>query len=345
MYGVVVERINLDGEERVRVEEFLEGFGLTLDADVEYTAAARLGEDIVGTCSFAGKVLKCFAVREDMQGEGISSSLVTHLTNVLFERGVYETFIFTKPQNKSIFEGLGYREVHSVEEVVLLEGGMSNVKRYVENMFKKSGLSGSKRAALVMNCNPFTLGHRYLIEMASRENDEVVVFLVEEDRSLFPFEVRFRLVKEGTQDLSNVAVIPGGSYIISSNTFPSYFLREEDERQRAYTRLDAGIFGKYIAPVFNVVRRYVGTEPFCSMTESYNKALKEVLPKYGVEVVMVERLTLEGRAISASDVRKLIRLDRWEELKGLLPETTFEFLRSQEAEPIITRIKGSDSPH
>lgn len=111
-----------------------------------------------------GKVLKCFGVRENLQGEGIAAKLITHVTNILFDRGIYETFIFTKPKNVEIFKGLGYREVHSAGDVVLLEGGRANVKAYVEKMFKNSGLGEGKRAALVMNCNPFTLGHRYVIE-------------------------------------------------------------------------------------------------------------------------------------------------------------------------------------
>lgn len=345
MYGIIIEKINLKTCERQKVEDFLSPFSLSLDSDVEYTAAARLDGEIVGTCSFAGKVLKCFAVREDMQGEGISSSLITHLTDILFERGVFETFIFTKPANRRIFEGLGYRKVHSAEGVVLLEGGMANIKKYVENMFGRSGLGSVRKAAIVMNCNPFTLGHRYLVERASRENEEVVVFIVEEDRSLFPFDVRLELVRRGTKDLKNVRVIPGGNYIISSSTFPSYFLRQEDERLMAYTRLDAGIFGKYIATAFNIAKRYVGTEPYCSMTQSYNDALRDILPRYGVEVITVDRIEADNRAVSASEVRNLIKHDNFEGLKALLPDTTLEFLKSMEARTIIEKIKGSDSPH
>jgi [citrate (pro-3S)-lyase] ligase len=345
MYGIIIEPIDLKSEDRQSVDEFLGGFDLSLDDDVEYTVAARLGEKIVGTCSFAGKVLKCFGVSEEMQGEGISASLITHLTDKLFEKGIYETFIFTKPKNKGIFEGLGYGEVHSTKDVILLEGGMANVKRYVQTMFKKSGLGDGKKAALVMNCNPFTLGHRYLIETAAQENDEVVVFIVEEERSLFPFNVRLNLVRRGTEDLKNVHVIPGGNYIISSSTFPSYFLRQDDERMRAYTRLDAGIFGKFIAPAFNIVKRYVGTEPYCQMTGSYNEALKSILPVYGVDVNLIERLEVRDKAVSASEVRNLIRTDNWEEIGKIVPDSTYEFLKSEAADTIIKKIKGSDSLH
>lgn len=345
MNDVFIEKVNLNSCERSRIEVFLKEFGLLLDSDVEYTAAAKIHDEIVGTCSYAGKVLKCFAVKEKFQGEGIAAMLITHITNRLFDKGIYETFIFTKPKNKCIFTGLGYNEVYSTNGVSLLEGGMADINKSIKVMLNKSGLGKNKKAGIVMNCNPFTLGHRYLIEKAARENDEVVVFVVEEEKSLFPFEVRMELIKEGTNDLKNVHVVPGGNYIISSNTFPSYFLRQEDERLLEYSRLDAGIFGKYIAPVFNINKRYVGTEPYCNVTNCYNDALMEVLPSFDVEINIVERIEVDGLAVSASIVRELIKSDSWEEIKKLVPYSTYSFLKSYDAKEIIKRIKESNSPH
>lgn len=344
MWGIDISRVDLKSKERDEIEAFLEKFDLSLDKDVEYTICARQNEEIVGTCSFSGRVLKCFAVREDMQGEGLSGKLITELTNVMFDRGIYETFIFTKPKNKDIFKGLGYKVVEEAEDVVLLEGGTSNVKRYVENMFKRSGLDDDEKAALVINCNPFTLGHRYLIEKAAQENDEVVVFVVEEDKSVFPFKVRLDLVKKGVSHLKNVKVIPGGYYIISSATFPSYFLKQKDKRLKAYTELDAKIFGKFIAKAFSIKKRYVGTEPYCPVTGDYNRALVEILPKFGVDVKLVERMNICDKPVSASYVRELIKKGRMEEVKKLVPETTYDFLISNEAKDIIERLRG-DFPH
>jgi [citrate (pro-3S)-lyase] ligase len=345
MNDIIIEKINLKSHERKQIEEFLKGFDLTLDNDVEYTVAAKNDDDIVGTCSYAGKVLKCFAVKEELQGEGIAAKLITHVTDILFEKGVNETFIFTKLNNKGTFMGLGYNEVYSTSGVVLLEGGMANISKYINSMFKKSSLGNGKKAGLVMNCNPFTLGHRYLIEKAAEENEEVVVFIVEEEKSLFPFRIRLELVKKGTQHLKNVHVIPGGNYIISSNTFPSYFLRQEDERLLEYIRLDAGIFGKYIAPVFNINRRYIGTEPYCGVTNSYNHALMEILPSYEVEVRLVERIAFDGAAVSASRVRELIKSEKWGEIQKMVPRSTYSFLISSEAKEIIDKIKNSLSIH
>lgn len=345
MYDMIIENVNLSTNDRLKVESFLSTFNLLLDNDVEHTIVAKYGNEIIGTCSYAGKVLKCFAVKEGFQDQGIASKLITHLTNQLFDKGTYGTFIFTEPKNITLFKGLNYREVQRVEEVVLLEGGMSNIKTYVEKMFKNSGLGSRKKAALVMNCNPFTLGHRYLIEKASRENDEVVVFIVEEERSIFPFEIRKNLVKIGTEDLKNVHVLSGGNYIISSATFPSYFLRQEDTRMNAYAKLDAEIFGRYIGPVFNIEKRYIGTEPYCRTTNQYNKALLNILPKHSIDVIEINRLNTYNTPISASEVRKLIKNESYDKIKNMVPRVTYELLKSNEARSIIEKLKRSDSPH
>ena len=345
MYNFKVEKIDLHKAERLKVEEFLFAFNLFLDKDVDHTIVIKNKDEILGTCSCAGKVLKCFAVNENYRGEGIASKLITYMTNYLFDKGIYETFVFSKPNNTCVFKGLGYREVYSTEKVVLLEGGIADIKKYVKGMLQKSGLGNGRKASIVMNCNPFTLGHRYLIERAAKDNDEVIVFVVEEDRSAFPFDIRLNLVKKGTEDLKNVHVLSGGEYIISSATFPSYFLRDEDIRFSAYMELDSGIFSEYIAPVFNIEKRYVGTEPFCKVTNNYNNKLKEVLTKNSIEVNELQRLKYEGKALSASEVRGLIKREKWKEIKKYVPKSTYEFLASDRAKEIIYKIKRSDSPH
>lgn len=345
MNELKIEIVDLKTSQRLEVEGFLSAFRLLLDKDVEYTIVVKNQNEIVGTCSCAGNIIKSFAVKEALQGEGIASKVITHITNYLFEKGVYENFILTSPKNINIFKELNYHIVHRVDQVALLEGGMANIKRYTERMLLNSGLNQDKKAALVMNCNPFTLGHRYLIETAANENEVVVVFIVEENRSLFPFNIRMELVKRGTADLANVHILPGGSYIISSNTFPSYFLRKEEDRMNAYIKLDAGIFGEYIAPQFNIKKRYVGTEPYCQVTRQYNQGLLNTLPNYGIKVVEIDRLNLADKVISASEVRRLIRTEDWDQIKEIVPRTTYEFLRSPEGIPIIDKIKRSDSPH
>ena len=192
--------------------------------------------------------------------------------------------------------------------------------------------------ALVMNCNPFTLGHRYIVETAAKENENVIIFVVEEDKSVFSFKTRFKLIKEGTKDLKNVVVIPAGEYIISSATFPNYFLKKNDDALKEYTKIDCNIFGKYFVPTFNIVKRYVGTEPHCEVTNIYNETIQEVLPKYNVEVKLINRKEVESDAISASRVRNLLKEGNFEGVKNLVPKTTLDFLLSEEGEKVISRL-------
>lgn len=338
-------RFLMDFEKHI-ADEFLKGIGLELEDDVDETLCCFEDGEVVGTCSYSKNVIKCFGIKEEYRGEGLASSLITKIQNRMFDKGIYEFFVFTLEKNVQIFNSLGFKEVAKADSVVLLEGGASDVNRYLLNMLKMSGVDANKkRAALVVNCNPFTLGHLYLIERAAQENEEVIVFVVEEDRSAFPTDIRFNLVKIGCRHLKNVTVIKGGRYIISSNTFPSYFLRKKDEKLSIYTKLDATIFGMYISKVFNIDKRYVGTEPYCDVTNEYNKTMLSILPNYGVEVCLVERLIKDGRAVSASIVRNLLKEDRISEVEKLVPQTTYDFLRTEEGKKIIENIKRRDLPH
>lgn len=342
-----ITSINLKNAKEVKeVEEFLKKFDLTLDNNIDYTIVIKDNDEIKATCSKSKNVFKCFAISDDLRGEGIANRLVTAMNNKLFEEGIYHSFVFTKPENKDIFKGIGYKEVYEVEKVVLLENGIYDINRYLDNLIQKNSINvNTKKAALVMNCNPFTKGHRYLIEKAASENEEVLVFIVEEDKSLFPFDVRFNLVKEGVKDLENVTVIPGGEYIISQATFPSYFLRHEDDVLSAYTRIDAGIFSKYYCPKLNIFARYVGEEPYCNVTNIYNHALQEKLGEVGVEVKVIKRKEYDNNAISASKVRNLIKEDGFNEVKEIVPMVTWEFLNTLEGEKIREKIKVSNSVH
>ena len=334
-----VESISLKSKyETKEVKEFLEKFNLKYE-DVDYTVVIRENDDIIATCSKKENILKCFAINENYQGLGLSNNLISKVTEQLFLEGRYHSFIFTKPENQFLFEGLGYKNIVTTDKVSLLESGNKNINSSLDTLKKQYNIDDNKEyAALVMNCNPFTLGHRYIVETAAKENENVIIFVVEEDKSVFPFSTRFRLIKEGTKDLENVTVMPAGEYVISSATFPNYFLKKNDDALKEYTKLDCNIFGKYFAPKFNIVRRYVGTEPHCEVTNTYNESMKEVLPKYNVEVKLIERKQIEDDAISASRVRRLLKEGKLEKVKNLLPTHSFEFLLSEEGEKVINEL-------
>ena len=181
---------------------------------------------------------------------------------------------------------------------------------------------GSPVGCIIAHANPFTLGHRYLIETAAKECAQVHVFVLSEDRGMFPAGTRLEMVKEGCRDLANVHVHPSGPYMVSSATFPSYFLKDKHKTGEIHCELDVKLFAEKIAPALGITRRYVGTEPNCTVTAAYNAQMKQMLPDYGIELIEVERKTLDGQPVSASRVRKLMEQNRLEEAAALLPETS-----------------------
>ena len=164
-----------------------------------------------------------------------------------------------------------------------MENNPKGIETYLEEL-RRRRRDGDRIGAIVMNCNPFTLGHQYLIEQAARNSDVVHIFLVWENRSIFPNEVRLRLLREGTSHLDNVVIHKGKDYIISNSTFPSYFLKEKSTVVKSHAMLDVKIFAEYIVPTLGINQRFVGEEPTDYVTNEYNKTMLETLPKYNVEV-------------------------------------------------------------
>lgn len=348
LWGNIEERtINLNNPRQVTaVRDFLAGFSLTFNEQVDYTVALYKENEIVATGSFAGEVLRNIAIDESLQGEGLTSAVISHLMREAGQRGIYHYFIFTKPDKAHLFSALGFKEIARTNPyAVLLEAGIGSIETYCLEMAKETAkLPPGRRAGLVVNCNPFTLGHQAVIAKAATENPGVVVLVVSEEGSLFPFDVRQRLVQEGVAGYDNVVVVPGGKYVISAATFPGYFTRG-DETVIAQTRLDATVFAQHIAPAMGITCRYVGDEPYCSVTKAYNEAIFAVLPGYNIDVLEMPRIGVNGSIVSASRVRELIRQNGWDEIRTLVPDTTYRYLRSLEAIPIIEKIKNSQSRH
>lgn len=189
-----------------------------------------------------------------------------------------------------------------------------------------------KIGCIVMNCNPFTLGHRHLVEYAANQVEEVIIFVVQEDKSVFRFEDRIRLVKQGVADLTNVTVVPSGGYIISQVTFGAYFEKGSMQEEKIDPTNDVRIFGKYIAPPLGITVRFAGEEPLDNVTRQYNEAMKKILPKYGVEFRVIPRKTYMHEPISASKVRELLEAGDMQSVHELVPKTTYDFLELHKEE-------------
>ena len=193
-----------------------------------------------------------------------------------------------------------------------------------------------------MNCNPFTLGHRALVEYAAAQVVKLYLFVVEEDKSDFPFADRIELVRRGVKDLSNVEVLPSGKFIISQTTFSGYFNKASLQDVAVDSSEDVEIFGREIAPTLGITIRFAGEEPKDNVTRQYNETMKRILPRYGVEFREIPRKTFGGDVISASSVREALKRGDFDKIKELVPETTLEYLRGRQADFKIYSIARVD---
>lgn len=178
--------------------------------------------------------------------------------------------------------------------------------------------------SIVMNCNPFTYGHRYLIEYAAKKVDSLYIFVVEEDRSFFKFKDRMQMVKQGTRDLDNVVVVPSGRWVLSYDTMPIYFEKATKQEVQVDASKDLEIFARYIAPPLGITKRFVGEEPTDKVTRQYNQQMQELLGDFDIELEIIPRKELDGVAISASNVRRYMKEGNWEAVKRLVPKTTLD---------------------
>lgn len=223
-------------------------------------------------------------------------------------------------------QGKTIRTLEPLEtDTVLLD--KSELAKYIEDL-KKYYCQGDN-GAIVMNCNPFTNGHLYLIEKAAKEVDNLYIFVVSENKSCFSFTDRIQLVKKGIQNhVNNVIVLESGKFVLSDITFPEYFTKETAmDSVLIDTSLDLRIFGKYIAPTLNIIKRFAGEEPYDAITRQYNRDMRRILPQYGIEFVCIERKQMEnGKFISASEVRQLWKDNNKEEVRKRVPESTYQYL-------------------
>ena len=195
----------------------------------------------------------------------------------------------------------------------------------------RRGTQESLNGSIVMNCNPFTLGHRYLIEYASSKVDTLYIFVVEENRSYFDFKDRIELVKKGTSDLKNVVVLPSGNFIISATTFPGYFYKNDLKDVKIDCSNDLNVFAEYIAAALNIKVRFAGQEPLDPVTNQYNEGMAEILPKNGIRFEVIPRKKDEEgtSVISASRVRKCLEEGKLDEIRQIVPPTTYDYLVSR----------------
>lgn len=343
--------------QRQRIEAFLKRNALRID-DMNYYAAMLDddGEMIAGG-GLKDDVIKCVAVDDAHKGEAIANTLVSHLISHANQEGYGCIKLFTKPKNRQLFESLSFRLLAEAPEAVLMETGIGGISNTVEALkkikeesekykeYNKECKEDSKECrentsylttspphhltttmqptgCIVMNCNPFTLGHRYLIEQAAKQVERLYVMVVREDCSIFAYTERKAMVEQGVADIENVSVIDGSDYAISRATFPTYFLKRLDDAADTQMLLDLDLFRRHIAPALGATVRFVGTEPTDQLTRRYNQLMHEALK----DVRETARLEKDGNAVSASRVRKAMEEGDMNTIRQLVPPTTLPYI-------------------
>ena len=214
------------------------------------------------------------------------------------------------------------------ERAPVVPPGLRDYVRDLEKLKAQRPPEARDVGAIVMNANPFTRGHAFLVREALRRCDFLYVFILEEDKSQFSFEARFAMARAALAEEERVAVVPGGRLIISSETLPEYF----DKDKLQHVRIDAGrdleIFATVVAPLLGIGKRFAGEEPLCRLTRQYNAAMRAILPRHGIEFVeLPRRATADGRIISASSLRRALKYGDTAQLEQLAPPTTLDYLK------------------
>lgn len=334
------------GDKLVKLKLFLEMHNLSYEESIEYTITLMNDDyEIIGTGSADRNILKCIAIDSRYQGQGLLAKIMTNLIKFTYQQGNMHLFLFTKPKNEIMFQEFGFYGIANTQEILLMENKKNGIKNYVSQLRKETkaleynvqnekGIIG----AIIANCNPFTYGHRYLMETAANQCDLLHVFIVSSDESDFSTNVRYQLAKEGVEDISNIILHKTSEYLISPATFPTYFIKEKGKVEEIRCRLDIEIFIRYIVSNLGITKRFVGTEPNCKVTGAYNEQLKKYLENYQVEVIEIQRKEESNVPISASLVRKKMAYEKWDELKILVPPSTYEYIISDKGKELAKKL-------
>lgn len=314
------------------ITSFLKDNDLSIDTTIEVFVTILRNNQLIACGGLAGNIIKCVAISQSVRGEGLALTLATELINLAYEKHREQLFIYTKTEFETLFKQCGFSTITRVPGImVLMENSATRLKRYAASLAKLRQ-DGKKIGCIIMNANPFTNGHRYLIHQAASQCDWLHLFMVKEDTSRFPYEDRLSLVLKGTEDIPRLTVHGGSEYIISRATFPCYFIKEQSVIDHCYTEIDLKIFRQYFAPALGITHRFVGTEPFCAVTARYNRDMRfwletPTLPAPPIELVEIERLRFQDTPISASLVRKLLVKKDLATIASLVPSATFQYLQ------------------
>ncbi len=324
---MVVEKLDLNLKYNInKIKTFLNKQNLKFDKVDSIYANINVYGNIIATTGRYKNILKLIAVDDEHRGENLTNELISKELEEIFLEGYNGSYIFTESKNKSIFSDFNFKVVMDTGEIILLQKGNNDIDIVLKNYEDiKNEISSFNVGTIVMNANPFTLGHKYLVDKAVEKVDKLLIFVVETDESYISFSDRLYMVKEVLKKYENIYILPSTDYIISSSTFPTYFLKDNSAVHKEYAKLDIMIFKKYFIPFFNISTRFVGEENIDESTRIYNNIMKSLLKDF-IDVEEISRKEFNGIEISASRVRELLEKGEYNHIKNLVPESIYEFL-------------------
>lgn len=317
--------------------KFLNLQDLDYDENVKFSVnIVNFENKIIATGSIDNNIIKCLAVDQEHRNEGLSAKIVTLLINHAIENGIRKLFVYTKPKNEILFKDLGFYTISKTNNILLMENEKFGFKSYLEFIYNetqifidKYNITPKKIGCIIANCNPFTNGHLYLMDSASKKCDLLHIFILSGSNKYFSENERLNLVKKGLKDYKNIIIHPAKEYILSPLTFPTYFIKDKTQTSLINCELDINIFINKVAPLLNITQRFLGTEKYDLVTNSYNQELVKALTNSNIKLTIIDRKTINNEVISASTVRKLIDLNDFEKIKNYVPNTTYDFIISK----------------
>lgn len=323
--------------QRRQIETFLQANGLRYD-DVDYYAALvdESSDEMIAGGGLKGCVIKCVAVADGHKGEAVANVIVSHLLAKANEDGYQCVKLYTKPHNRQLFESLSFRLIAEAPNAILMETGVGGIEKWSYELRVRNDELGVKNdelriksvrkpiGAIVMNANPFTLGHRFLVEQSSELVERLYVVVVREDCSMFSYSERKAMVIQGVRDIGNVVVVDGSDYAVSAATFPTYFLKQISDATDTQITLDLDIYRRRIAPALGATVRFFGSEPTDPLTRRYNELMHQQLGEDHVHEI--QRKQQDGSPISASLVRKAMLEGRLWDAIQMVPPTTIPYI-------------------
>lgn len=340
MNDLIIREISLYlKDEREALICFLKSFELSYENDIDYALGLYSNDTLCGCGCASGGLLKCFAVSDSLRGQNGLGLLVSRLMANCYSKGIFDLHVITRAHNIPLFEGCGFSLVAATKSIALLENPGTGLKQYLNTLPQAPDTAG-RIGAIVMNGNPPTNGHLALIQYAASRSDYMYIFVVEEDRSVFSFQDRLSLIREIAAPYPHAHVCSGGHYMISSATFPTYFMKETESPSVLQSDLDITIFASCIAPALRITTRFAGEEPFDPVTAAYNGSMRRILPTRGIAFCEIPRACRAGVPISATQIRILIQAlasdklpadtynDHVRTLSALLPPPTLRLVLS-----------------